>query len=113
MELTARERLALKLIFAGSDDLSREVRKRIHDSTVVDRDESGVGFFATIRFDHPLERIPAVRMREFNFKHPAFPYGGSFMCRFENAQSVELEAVTFGGAQWPRHLDESLFTELI
>ena len=105
--------IALKLIFCDSDDLSIAMRNRINKATLLDHEDTGVGFYSTIKFSPPLEELPEVRIREFNFEHPAFPHGGSFMCWFIDANTIEIEAVTLGGANWPDHYDPDSFSEHI
>lgn len=113
MKLESHELHAIQLIFRESDPVSAEVRDRVAGAAVLQREYTGVGFFSTIRLPRPVQTMPEVRIREFNFSHPAFPYGGSFMCMFESADSLEIEAVAFGGAEWPKEMDMSAFSELI
>lgn len=113
MKLDPQDMIALKLIFSGSDALSTTVRNRIDGATLLDRERTGVGFFSTIKISPPLDALPEVKLREFNFEHPAFPHGGSFMCWFITEDTLEIEAVTLGGADWPDNFDPDLFSELM
>lgn len=112
MRLNTQEVIALEHIFHASNYLSKEIRARIESSTVTKREFTGVGFYSTINLIPPLEVLPSLRMWEFNFRHPAFPHGGSFMCSFKNIESIEIEAVALGGAEWPGHIDPTKFAEL-
>jgi len=113
MNLTDVEAFALRTIFRDGGSLASEVRDQIDTADVVRREFTGVGFFTAIRLARPIQSIPKLRMHEFNFCHPAFPYGGSFMCTIDAPDLLEIEAVTLGGASWPDSLDTSMFTELI
>ena len=112
MRLEQQETLALEMIFRGTSGLSDEIKKRMKDAKVLDRDMTGVGFYSTIKLESPLDEVPEIRMWEYNFKHPDFPYGGSYMCTIVNNSELELEAVTLGGANWPNPVGPELFEEL-
>ena len=99
--LRNQEILALELIFRGDDDLSIAIREKINEAESVDWEETGVGFYSKIRMNSLLGELPDVRMWEYNFSHPKFPHGGSFMCTIISESELELEAVAFGGANWP------------
>lgn len=110
--LNQQDIVALNMIFSGTNKLSSEIRKRIHSAINISREETGVGFYSTIKLELPLIEVPEVRMWEYNFSHPYFPNGGSYMCTIVNESELELEAVTLGGANWPNPIDTSLFKEL-
>jgi len=106
------EILALELIFRGEDKLSLAIRKRIGEAESINREETGVGFYSTIKLKSPLVEVPGIRMYDYNFNHPDFPYGGSFICAVVSVYELELEAVTFGGADWPYPIAPTLFKDL-
>lgn len=110
--LRQQETLALELIFRGEDKLSKAVRARINEAESIDWEATGVGFYSTIKLKSPLAEVPDIRMWEYNFNHPDFPHGGSFMCTVVSESELELEAVTLGGADWPNPTDPTLFKEL-
>lgn len=110
--LNKQEVLGLNLIFSGDDELSRAINERMNDAESIDWEETGVGFYSTIKLKSPLINVPDIRMWEYNFSHPDFPHGGSFMCTIVSENELELEAVTFGGANWPYPTDPSFFKEL-
>ncbi len=110
--LRQQEILALKQIFRDGNKLSSAIKDRIDEAVSIDWEETGVGFYSTIRLNVPLDKLPDVRMWEYNFSHPDFPYGGSFMCTVVSESELELEAVTLGGAAWPRHMDPEQLREL-
>ncbi|WP_431689208.1 hypothetical protein [Hahella sp. NBU794] len=110
--LRQQEILALKLIFRGEDDLSQAIRVRIHEAKSFNWQETGVGFYSTIKLKPPLARAPDIRMWEYNFRHPDFPHGGSFMCSVISDNELELEAVALGGACWPYPTAPEQFKEL-
>ena len=110
--LNQQECLALKLIFRGSDDISKAIRERIDQAESTDWEETGVGFYSSIHLKPPLEKIPNIRMWEYNFYYPELPHGGSYMCTFIGKDKLELEAVAFGGADWPYPTDSNKFEEI-
>ncbi|MCX2832922.1 hypothetical protein OQJ64_15205 [Microbulbifer thermotolerans] len=112
MMLSQQETLALGLVFRGEDKFSEAVRERIKEAESIDWEATGVGFCSTIKLKSPLAELPDIRMWEFNFSHPDFPHGGSFMCTVVSESELELEAVTLGGADWPNPTDPALFKEL-
>ena len=112
MKLLPHEELALQMIFRGQDELSIEMRNRIESAEVLSREHTDIGFFANIKLVPHLSMVPEIRIREFNFDHPAFPYGGSYMCWFDSPDLIEIEAVTLGGVNWPNIVDHNLFSEI-
>ena len=112
MTLEPIEFAALLLIFRGSDVTSVAIRDRFRQLIILQRKSTGVGFFLNVWMPLPIEVVPEMRMWEFNFKHPAFPLGGSFMCTIENKNTLELEGVTLGDAKWPRVVDLNVFVPL-
>ncbi|WP_189473112.1 hypothetical protein [Litchfieldella qijiaojingensis] len=110
--LRQQEKLALELIFRGKDKLCSEINEQIGGAESVGWEETGVGFYSTILLKSPLSEIPHVRMWEYNFSHPDFPHGGSYMCTIISESELELEAVAFGGADWPNPNDSKLFEEI-
>lgn len=110
--LKQQEILALKLIFHGKDELSRAINERLDKAESSDWEETGVGFYSTIKLKFPLAEVPSIRMWEYNFAHPEFPHGGSFMCTVVSKDALELEAVALGGVNWPHPTDPGQFREL-
>ena len=111
--LQQQDILALNMIIKENEgDFCLEIKKRIKDLTCVAREETGVGFYSSIKLIPPLETVPEVKLYEFNFNHPDFPHGGSYMCWILNEHEMELEAVTFGGTDWPNPIDPVLFESL-
>lgn len=88
------------------------MRDKIRDAESVRWENTGVGFFSTIKLNSPIPVIPTMRMWQYNFRHPDFPHGGSYMCYIVDDQELELEAVTFGGADWPNPSDPNDFDDL-
>lgn len=113
MMLCEQEVLALELIFRSDDELSAAIKQRIEGAESVDREKTGVGFFSKIKLRLPLDNIPEIRMWDYNFSHPDFPHGGSFMCSVVSENELELEAVAFGGAHWPNPSSLAKFEELM
>ncbi|EHV9834101.1 hypothetical protein AB3A53_000207 [Vibrio vulnificus] len=110
--LRQQETLALKLIFRSENELSKAIKERIDEAESIDWEETGVGFYSTIRLKSPLAKVPDIHMWEYNFSHPDFPHGGSFMCTVVSENKLELEAVTLGGVDWPYPTDPVQFKEL-
>lgn len=109
MPLTAEERFALRMLFPGSDATSVAVRAQLDTSQVVDRRETGVGFFTSVRLMAPLP-ITAQRQWDWNFEHRRLSHGGSFMCWVSDPSHLELEAVAHNG-EWPDSFDPDDFKE--
>ena len=109
--LPEQDEIALRMIFRDQSVFSLEMVKRIGSAVSLERQETGVGFYSTIKLNPPLSQIPDVKMWEFNFSHPEFPHGGSYMCSVLDDATVELEAVTFGGEKWPSPKMSNLFIE--
>lgn len=110
--LNQQDKLALEMIFNNDSQLCTDIKKRIYGAVSINREETGSGFYSTIKLTPPLHNIPDIKMWEFNFKHPNFPDGGSYMCSIVNEFKLELEAVTLGGAVWPNPDNANLFEEL-
>lgn len=111
--LRQQEILALKLVFRGGDKLSVAVRDRINEATSFDWEETGVGFYSTIKLKQPLDQVPDIRMWSYAFEHPDFPNGGVFNCMIVGADEIELEGVTLGGDSWPYPTNYDKFKEII
>lgn len=111
--LRQQEILALEVIFQGADNLSRAIRERISEAESFDWEETGVGFYSTIKLKEPLVEVPDIRMWSYAFEHPDFPYGGVFDCMIVNENELELEGVALGGADWPYPTNPDQFKELI
>jgi hypothetical protein len=109
MLLKAEERFALRMLFRGSDATSVAVRAQLETSQVVDRKETGVGFFTSIRLTAPLP-ITTQHQWDWNFEHCHLSHGGSFMCWISDASLLELEAVAHNGV-WPDSFDPDDFRE--
>ncbi len=99
--LKQQEILALSLIFRGDDLLCKEMRERIHGATSTNWEETGVGFYSTIKLPQPLSEMPELCIQDYSFKHPDFMHGGLFICTIVEKDLLELEAVTLGGQDWP------------
>ena len=110
--LHTQDKLALEMIFRDSSELSSEIKQSLNGADSTNREETGVGFYSTIKLGSPLVEVPDIKMWEFNFSHPSFPDGGSYMCTVVSENELELEAVTLGGANWPSPTDQTLFEEL-
>lgn len=110
--LHTQDKLAIEIIFRDSNELSSEIKSRLKHAESTNREETGVGFYSTIKLNSPLKKVPDIKMWEFNFSHPSFPDGGSYMCTIVSENEFELEAVTLGGADWPNPNDPTLFKEL-
>lgn len=113
MKLDEQEILAIRIVFHDNTVVSQNILELLDSATVIEREKTGVGFYSTIRLSKPLVDIPNIRIREFNFEHPEFLNGGSYMCWFVDSSTIEIEAVTLGEEDWPTaHLDIELFKEL-
>ncbi|OZG73375.1 hypothetical protein BTA51_10120 [Hahella sp. CCB-MM4] len=110
--LRQQEILAIKLVFRNESEISTAIRERINEAVSIDWEETRVGFFSTIKLKSPLTELPSIHMWEFNFSHPDFPHGGSYMCTIVSDTELELEAVSLGGADWPYPENPELFKEL-
>ena len=110
--LNQQETLALEMIFRGKDKLSCNILERIRNAKSIEGEETGVGFFSVIELNSPLDEVPEIRMYEYNFNHPNFPHGGSYMCVIVSKSELELEAVTLGGTHWPNPIGDNLFEEI-
>ncbi len=100
------------MIFRNKNILGITVKELIDQAISSNYDDTGVGFYSTVELKTPLKKIPDIKMWEYNFNHPKFSYGGSFMCTIINESQLELEAVAFGGDNWPTKIDPSQFEEL-
>ena len=107
-----QDKLALDMIFRDNSPLSSEIKKLLNGAMSTNREETGVGFYSTIKLDIPLEQVPNIKMWQFTFTHPSFPEGGNYMCSIVSEDELELEAVTLGGADWPNPTSQKLFGEL-
>lgn len=103
----------MQLLFSREDALDKNMLSRLSTSSVLEREATGVGFYCTLKFAQPLDDMPELLARDFSFNHPAFRYGGAFHCFFLERDIVELEAVAFGGRQWPSDLALTDFAEMI
>ena len=104
------ELFALKKIFDAGDELSLSVLSQLEQAEVVEREMTGVGFFATIRLPIPLPTTP-IKYREWQFAHKHLAYGGSLMCWFQDPCLLELEAVALVES-WPEVFDADDFSTL-
>lgn len=111
--LRQQEILALELIFRSEDKLSRAIRDRMNEAESINWEETGVGFYSTIKLNKSIDEIPDVRMWSYAFEHSDFPCGGVFNCMIVNENELELEGIALGGADWPNPTDPNLFKELI
>jgi hypothetical protein len=107
MRPTPEERFALSRIFHEADDFSRAVVSALDRVEVVARESTGVGFFTTLRFPAQLPESKRAQW-DWNFTHRALPYGGSFVCWLEGADSLLLEAVAHEGS-WPESFQPEEF----
>ena len=96
------------------DKISNKILGQLDKIKVTNREETGVGFYTLIELSCPLGESPKEIMHEYNFNHPNFEHGGSFMCSILNETTVEIEAVSFGGTEWPYSLNfhEKDFSEI-
>ena len=99
--LDFQDEIALMNIFRGSRPIDLEIRDRLISSVSIDRKDTGVGFYSTIKLHPPLGTVPDVKMWELNFTSSKLPSGGSFMCTIVDEGTLELEAVALAGARWP------------
>jgi hypothetical protein len=111
--LRQQEIIAIELLFQGPDRLSQEIRERICSAESINWEETGVGFYSTIKFKKALSELPNIPMSSYAFKHPEYPHGGVFNCMFVNNCELELEGVALGGARWPNPDSIEKFEELI
>jgi hypothetical protein len=51
-------------------------------------------------------------MKEFNFEHPNFPHGGTYICYFNSNIELEIEVVTLRGVNWSYPKDITEFKEM-
>ncbi|KGK15417.1 hypothetical protein [Vibrio navarrensis] len=110
--LRPQEILAINLIFRSENELSKAIKERIDKAESINWEETGIGFYSKIKLKSPLAKVPDIRMWDYNFSHPNFPHGGSFMCTIVGESELELEAVAFGGVDWPYPMDAEQFEEL-
>jgi|GEM_PF-4339695 len=104
MELDAVELFAMAMLFKDAGPLSSAVREGLASATVVERKNTGVGFFTTIRFVEPLPAESAQSQWDWNFSHRSLSHGGSFIAWREGADCIGLEGVSHRG-DWPVSFD--------
>lgn len=108
MKLSDEELFALVFIFEEDSEFKSEYLKNAY---VIERTNSGVGFFSTIKVDESIGNFSSPKKYwERAFKHKHMPYGGCFMVRLENNLQLELEAVAFE-SPWPDTFVQSDFYE--
>ena len=103
---------AIRLVFRQEDALSRQIIGLLLHAKCIEKEETGIGYYATILFDNPVIGVEIPCMRDFNFSHPRFLYGGTFICTLLSVNKLELEAVSFGGELWPKKLNVEEFEPL-
>jgi hypothetical protein len=109
MEMTNEEIFALAMLLKGDDLPSCALREQVNEMRVLERKNTGVGFFTTIRLKKPLG-ADMQRQWDWNFSHQHLSHGGSFMCWLSGANTLELEAVSHNG-NWPREFNAGYFME--
>jgi hypothetical protein len=107
--LHEQDKVALQVLFRGSDPLSRAIASRIATARSHDRDENPSGFYSSIVLAQPLDELSGDLVREVRFRHPQFPNGGSYMCSIVSATELDVEAEAAGGAPWPNPTDPAQF----
>lgn len=105
--------LGLEMVFRDSSALSSEIKERIADAEGISWEETGVGFFSTVRLKRPLSSVPEISMWDYAFEHPDFPFGGTYNCVIASDNELELEGVTLGGTDWPFPTEKEKFREII
>lgn len=112
MDLSTQERFALSMIFQDANPVSPAVRDGIDSCVVLAREFTGPGFSATIRFARPFPSGLARWAGDWIFEHRRLDYGGVFDAWLDQGDDhvLELEAVTFGSADWPRYFDPTDFS---
>jgi hypothetical protein len=103
------ERFALAMLFHGNDAMSDFIEHCLSTASV-EREDSGVGFFATIRFPRSLPDTERNQW-DWNFVHKGLTHGGSFICWREGDRAITLEGVSHHG-DWPSIFDVSDFCAL-
>lgn len=110
MKLTNEEKFALEKMFGSESEFDRQVRAGIFAAEVVERKNTKVGFFSTVKF---LQRLPDSKGQlqwDWNFQHEKLAHGGSFMAYLEPPDVIEIEAVVHDGV-WPVEFEAGLFRE--
>jgi hypothetical protein len=108
MKISDEELFALIFTFKEDSNFKTEYLK---DAYVIERTNSGVGFFSTIKVDESIGHFAnSKKYWERTFRHRHMPYGGCFMVRLEDNLQLELEAVAFESL-WPETFVQSDFYE--
>lgn len=110
MQISEIESFALDKIFGG-DEEAVEVLRNVDLAEVVERKETGVGFFAKILLRGNLSPQLEKRQWDWNFSHRKLMHGGSFIAFLEMPNVIELEGVVHSGA-WPTIFDPQDFSEM-
>lgn len=110
MKLAEEERFALYKLFGGESEFDLAVISQIENAEVIERRETGVGYFSTIRFSMPLPESKGRLQWDWNFNHRNLKHGGSFIAFYDPPNVIELEAVVHDGG-WPMKFDSDAFVE--
>ncbi|GAB2828722.1 hypothetical protein GCM10027276_34550 [Comamonas piscis] len=109
MKLTSEEIFALTMLFGNQELFEEAVIYQLDSAEVLERKETGVGYFAKIKFANPLPDCCNSKIWDWNFNHKNLKYGGSFIAYYEPPNLIELEAVVHDGL-WPKGFDKSAFS---
>ncbi|MBB6580124.1 hypothetical protein HNP33_004255 [Comamonas odontotermitis] len=110
MKLTNEEKFALMKLFGGNTDFDIAVISQLDRAEVLERKETGVGYFSTIKLMDSIQNFTNINERSWNFNHKFLKYGGLFIAFCDPPNLIELEAVVHDGL-WPKKFDEKLFSD--
>ena len=89
--------------------LGENLNIQFDSADVLERNRTGVGFFATIELSMPFPDVNKGQSYwEKNFEHRRLPYGGCFMVSLVAPDVLEIEAIAFESS-WPEPYDRNEF----
>jgi hypothetical protein len=100
MAFTELEEAALRSIFSETPELAAGLERQLADATVIERENSGAGFFTTIRVleDAPRMESPKVLGYETHAHINGMEYGLGFVLFMEEGALHMLEGYALAGS---------------
>lgn len=109
MKLGNEEIFAMSMLFGDSRLFEESIIQQLDRAEVLERTETGVGYFTQIRLENHLPDCFNRKIWDWNFNHKDLQYGGSFIAYYSPPNLIELEAVAHDGL-WPTRFDRSAFS---
>jgi hypothetical protein len=108
-ELTKLEQAVMGKLLAGRDAALGVLRAQLEKISGAERQETGVGFFLTFRFDDPnVVRLGNDKLTfgDVVAEIPGVKGGVGFLLYVQDGLLHRLEGYTFGGEPWPSNVSE-------